>query len=199
MTMTGTFNEKFNSIELHFDSKPSAEIRDQLKAHGFRWHNLNKLWYAKQSTKASLFAAELYGKFKPADETPAPAERKVNKYGIGVGDIFHTSWGYEQTNNDFFQVVALVGECSVRIREVYPRLISEKGVSGMAADYTFEITDEILPPAERSVFIDDQEKGDLKRLQVNKYSNTPYIKIASYATAHHVTTDKITVYESWYA
>lgn len=199
MTMTGTFNEKFNSIELHFDSKPSAEIRDQLKAHGFRWHNLNKLWYAKQNEKTSLFAAELYGKFKPADETPAPAPRKTNKYGVGVGDIFHTSWGYDQTNNDFFQVVALVGESSVRIREVYPKLIAEKGVSGMASDYTYEITDELLPPADRSVFIKDQEKGDLKRIQVSKYGGEPYIRIDSFATARRVKNDKITVYESWYA
>lgn len=199
MTMTGTFNEKFNSIELHFDSKPSAEIRDQLKAHGFRWHNLNKLWYAKQNEKTSLFAAELYGKFKPADETPAPAPRKTNKYGIGVGDVFTASWGYEQTNVDFFQVIALVGEGSVRIREVYPNLVSEDPTCSMAANRTYEITDELLPAAGRSVFIKDQEKGDLKRIQVSKYDGEPYIRIDSFATARRVKNDKITVYESWYA
>jgi len=33
-----------------------------------------------------------------------------NVHGVKVGDIFYTSWGYEQTNIDFFEVVAVTAK-----------------------------------------------------------------------------------------
>lgn len=38
--------------------------------------------------------------------------------GVKVGDIFYTSWGYEQTNLDFYQVVGLVGKVTVKLRKI---------------------------------------------------------------------------------
>ncbi len=29
----------------------------------------------------------------------------TNKFGVGVGDIFETSWGYDQTNVNYYKVV----------------------------------------------------------------------------------------------
>ncbi len=46
------------------------------------------------------------------------AERKADKHGLSVGSILCATWGYEQTNCDFMQVVALVGEKMVEIREL---------------------------------------------------------------------------------
>lgn len=37
---------------------------------------------------------------------------------LKVGDILHSSWGHEQTNNQFFQVVSVVGKKSVVLREI---------------------------------------------------------------------------------
>lgn len=54
---------------------------------------------------------------------------------------------YDQTNVDFFQVIAIVGKTSVRVREVYPRMIEENPTCGMAADRTYKMTNELLPPA----------------------------------------------------
>lgn len=45
------------------------------------------------------------------------AEQKAFKHSYKVGDIFYNSWGYEQTNVDFYQVVA-VTEKSVKVREI---------------------------------------------------------------------------------
>ena len=42
---TITNNSQFNSIEISFDSKPSAEVREALKALRFRWHGQKKVWY----------------------------------------------------------------------------------------------------------------------------------------------------------
>jgi len=35
-----------------------------------------------------------------------------------VGDVLNTSWGYDQTNVDYFQVVELKGKATVKLREI---------------------------------------------------------------------------------
>lgn len=45
------------------------------------------------------------------------AEEKAFKHSYQVGDIFFNSWGYEQTNVDFYQVVAITAK-SVKVREI---------------------------------------------------------------------------------
>ena len=42
-----TINEEHNGIEITFSEKPGDIIRDELKKIGFRWHNVKKVWYAK--------------------------------------------------------------------------------------------------------------------------------------------------------
>lgn len=131
-------------------------------------------------------------------------ERKpvlINKYGVKVGNIFSVSWGYEQTNVDFFQVIALVGTSSVRVREVYLQITKETAVSGMSADRTYKLTNKLLPPAHHSVFIKDQENGDLKRLKsyATDGKSNPQFYLSSFADAYYCEGDTITKYESWYA
>ena len=53
---TFAINENLNGIEITFESKPSNEIRDSLKALGFRWHGQKKLWYAKKSDERMALA-----------------------------------------------------------------------------------------------------------------------------------------------
>ena len=121
---------------------------------------------------------------------------RINKYGVRVGDIFSASWGYDQTNVDFFQVLALVGESSVRVRQVNPPVIAEDATGPMAAYYTYKLTHEILPPSDYSVFINDQVNGDIKRLKNN---GCPAFRIASYADATLCRGDSVKRYVSWYA
>ena len=123
---------------------------------------------------------------------------------VKVGDVFSMSWGWEQTNVDFFQVVAKVGKNSVRIRAVNPALVAESATGPMAADRTYDIprNGEMLPPCRSSVFIQDQVNGDVKRVQ-NSYSNRdevrPCIKMRSYACAYREEPGESKHYESWYA
>lgn len=202
MTATMQINTEFNGIEITFADRPNVQTRAELKAHGFRWHSVKKLWYAKQSPDRMAFAQTLTG----STEEPLEAEPKqdpvklTNKFGVGVGDIFYASWGYEQTNADFFQVVELVGKASVRVREVYLQRIAEDPVSPMSADRTYKITRELLPPAPHSVFIKDNEKGDLERLKsyAEDGISNPQFYLSSFCDAHLVTSDKLTAYESWY-
>jgi len=41
-----------------------------------------------------------------------------------VGDILYSSWGYDQTNVDFYQVTALVGDKRVKIRPLAKKVVS---------------------------------------------------------------------------
>lgn len=202
MTYTITTNPNFNSIEITFDGKPSEAIRTALKELRFRWHNVKKVWYGYTEEATARTAIDNAENGKPTTE--AKPKEKVNKYGVKVGDLFEMSWGYEQTNVDFFQVIALVGESSVRVREVNPPMIDEKGISGMSADRTYKLTNELLPPSPYSVFIEDQEKGDLKRIQLGYYKDPEEAKKhCCFKVSNHYATkcngDTITCYESWYA
>lgn len=38
-------NEKWNSFELTFDGKPSEQVRELLKANGYRWNKTRGIWY----------------------------------------------------------------------------------------------------------------------------------------------------------
>lgn len=49
--------------------------------------------------------------------------------GIKVGDIFETSWGYDQTNVNFYEVVGLTG-ASVKIRPIEKRIVQGNGPGG---------------------------------------------------------------------
>lgn len=110
----------------------------------------------------------------------------------------------KQNGFRFFQVIALVGEKSVRVREVYPTIASRDSVSGMAEDRVYKITNEILPPASYSVFIKDQENGDLKRLKPGYYQDEEEAKkhchfaISSFADAYKCNGETEKTYESWY-
>lgn len=201
---TLTANHSFNSIEITFDGKPSDAIRTALKELRFRWHNVKKVWYGykdEQTVRAAIAAAD--GE-RPTETKPTKAE-KVNKYGVKVGDLFHSSWGYDQTNVEFYQVIALVGETSVRVREVCPKMIDEQDISGMSANRTYKLTNEILPPVSRSVFIKDQEKGDLKRIKPGYYQDPDqakencYFNLSDFASAYKCNGESVTLYESWYA
>lgn len=59
---TMALNDELNGIELSFVSKPSEQIREQLKAHGFRWSRAKKIWYAKQTEDRIKFSESLTGK-----------------------------------------------------------------------------------------------------------------------------------------
>ena len=51
----------------------------------------------------------------------------VNKYGVKVGDVFYESWGYEQTNIDFWEVVKLRGKTQVVLRAISSKVVETLG------------------------------------------------------------------------
>ena len=60
-----TLNKELNGIEISFNSKPDSATLDSLKASGFRWHRVKKVWYAKQTEERLTLAAKITGKPEP--------------------------------------------------------------------------------------------------------------------------------------
>lgn len=90
----------------------------------------------------------------------AKAERKSFKPEVEVGDIYVASWGYEQTNIDYYQVIEKVGKCTVKIREIAGTRVEDSMYShGMAC--------EMMP--EKDSFL---ERGEVMQKRVGKYGIT---------------------------
>ena len=172
-TATWKIDETWNAVHILFDGIPSANVRDKMKDAGFKWHKKDRYWFAKQNPKRIAVAKKICGTYetekpkiegKPTENVGAKPEKAIS-HGIQQGDIFSMTWGYDQTNVDFFQVIG-VTEKSCKIREVTPKIKLVETESPMSENTTYEITREILKPNERSVFIKDNEKGAIKRIRV---------------------------------
>ena len=130
---TMAINNQLNGIELTFAGKPAEEIREAMKAAGFRWHRQKKLWYAKNTDERMALAQKLSGQQVPVETVPAaPATSEpVSKFGIKAGDILEDSWGYEQTNVEFYLVTKIISACKIEIVELgHTEVESESSMSG---------------------------------------------------------------------
>jgi len=73
-------------------------------------------------------------------------ERAEFQHGIKVGDIFYSSWGYDQTNISWFQVIK-ADEKSVVIREISSRTVRQE----TGTDYVMPVKDHFKGPPERKI------------------------------------------------
>jgi len=114
-------------------------------------------------------------------------ERKGTKEQIDavkIGDIFHFSWGYDQTNVNFYQVIDKKNR-TLTLKEIGQETVkSSGGGSGMSCHVT----------ACKDSFLSD-EKSFKKQLQF--IGGTPYISIKSYGWCD--LWDGSPTYKSWYA
>lgn len=75
MSVAMKINEELNGIELYFNTKPSKEVRENLKANKFRYSSFKNCWYAKQSEKAFQVANIMTND----NEAVAPAKERAEK------------------------------------------------------------------------------------------------------------------------
>lgn len=54
---------------------------------------------------------------------------------LEVGDILTSSWGYDQTNVDFYQVERLAGKTMVEVREIAAQMVDSSGSSDYVRPY----------------------------------------------------------------
>lgn len=102
--------------------------------------------------------------------------------GIEVGDIFSSSWGYDQTNVDFFEVVRKTAKM-IELREIGGRITETNpgGMSGQARP-------------------DPDSKGPSIGLRKPCITNRgAWVSIDSIRTAHKMEDPTAGKYVSWYA
>lgn len=151
-------NEEHQGEELYFNEKPTSDVIAILKENYYKWNNTKKCWYRK---------LEYEGKTRETKQT------KNNYLGVKVGDIFHYSWGYEQTNANYFQVVDLRGTKQVIIREISYEIAKTTGLDSYKVR---PVKDTFLSSSQ---FIEDNEKGAVKQVKGLK-NGTIYINIESF-------------------
>lgn len=112
-----------------------------------------------------------------ADIQSREAEKKREReilssisHTVKVGDIFSSSWGYDQTNVYFYQVVELRGARTA----VLKRIAGERNYTGPMSGTTLPTRDSFLERCEPLV----------KRIQITDKSGRPHFKIASYEYAY---------------
>lgn len=76
---TYVINEEHNGIEISFSDKPGDIIRDELKKQGFRWHNMKKVWYAKNTEKRLELAERLASREERINEEKKQNREKAEK------------------------------------------------------------------------------------------------------------------------
>jgi len=94
-----------------------AKTADEAIAILARWHDNLKVKLDEKAERRT----------KRNDARKESTKAAIEK--VQVGDIFSTSWGYDQTNVEFFKVVE-VGERSIKVVQVAQKIISGDGWGG---------------------------------------------------------------------
>ena len=92
---------------------------DECAEYERRMHSM----YKRQSDELEEIRARI-SEYTPEEfaaniehEERRKTEETQNAEGVHLGDIFYTSWGYDQTNIDFYQVVQLKGKHTLVLRQ----------------------------------------------------------------------------------
>jgi hypothetical protein len=110
---------------------PRARLGFKNEFH-YRFPNVERMYeYVNNFLADRLKAQEMKEKRKVEAKVRAAALAA----NVKVGDIFVNSWGWEQTNIDFYQVVAKPSAKTVVVREIaFERVEGSEQPHGMACD-----------------------------------------------------------------
>jgi hypothetical protein len=84
---------------------------------------------------------------------------------VNVGDIFKSSWGFEQTNIDYYEVTKIVSPTMIEVTPIAAAKVETQWLAGQCTP------------------VKGQFVGEPMRKKVQGYEGKPSFKIASYATA----------------
>lgn len=110
---------------------------------------------------------ELAARIHEADTRRAAekAAARAAGHALKVGDVLRSTWGYEQTNIDYYQVTRLVGKQSVGIRPIARQSVETLSMQGKCVPAPDEFT------------------GDEMVKRVSTWGNRDSVKLTSFSTA----------------
>ena len=100
-----------------------------------------------------------------ARQERAQAKREF-QHGMKDGDILYSSWGYDQTNINFYEVVGVVGQ-QVVVREVESKVVRQE----RGADYVVAVPGHYVG-------------APMKKIPQRGYNGQPYIKVSQSQSAY---------------
>lgn len=135
--ITGTVRSKCGGGTVYLLKNDARLAGAERYAKGFVGKSLKAAFYYRFKDEAAM-TAHVEQFIKGIGEVNAfKAKRKAAKAAtpncLKVGDILISSWGYEQTNIDFYEVTRMVGKNSVEIREVAQRRNEDLAMQGDCA------------------------------------------------------------------
>lgn len=139
------------------------------------------LRFPSEARRAAFVTQFFANQSARTEATKARRAERATPHTLQVGHVLYTSWGYEQTNVDFYQVTRIVGKNSVEIRA-----IASQDATG-AGRGTHD--------SGRCLPVLDAFKGEPMIKRVDMGGKSPSIRIASYASAQ--LWDGKSVYYSW--
>lgn len=104
---------------------------------------------------------------RKADQRAEQTAKRAAGHKLQAGDVLRCSWGYDQTNIDYYEVTRLIGRRMVEIRKIGAESVSDGYMTG-----------DCVPRPGHYV-------GEPMRKTVSDYDGQS-VRIASYASAHKI-------------
>lgn len=128
----------------------------------------------RDRARALQWAGEYMGKQqaraqRQAERRAEKAAKRAAGHKLKAGDVLRCSWGYDQTNIDYYEVTRLVGARMVEIRKIGAESVNDGGLS---------MTGDCVPRPGHYI-------GEPMRKAVSDYDGQS-VRIASYASAHKI-------------
>ena len=164
-----------HKADIRGEEKPALKVFKGKQKNPY----INYFYITEESRAAAINKAKEYADKEQERKEQIKAERKAFTPDFKVGDIFYTSWGYEQTNVEFYQVVEKPSAHYAIIQEIAQENVPDSMEShGMSCS--------VMPIKDK--FISEK----IERRKVGKYG----ISFSSYRSAFKW--DGQPKYKSWY-
>lgn len=158
-----TSNERANAVVfLGKSAKP-------YKGHWFYFRRPE----AREAFVKSAFECARAAAERKQTEAARKAAARAAGHALKVGDVLESSWGYDQTNIDYYQVTKLVGTQSVEIRQIRKQSAEDGFMTGKC-----------VPAVGHFI-------GETTRRRVSDYGKRNSVKINSCANAYKIEPQEI--------
>jgi hypothetical protein len=120
------------------------------------------------------------------------AEKSAFVHDVKPGDIFRSSWGYDQTNIDYYQCVALIGSRMMEVREIGQQSEETAYMQGKCVPVPgLWLTEADYSPSGEAYKAEHghyprKEKAPFRVLIQGSGNEEPYFRVASYANAYRI-------------
>lgn len=152
-------------VEVH-----GAEVNGKWYAIAYSGKRAKKDWHYSFKTRERVDAAvaQLLEGIKQSQDLKALQKAKrLQPHDVKVGEVFKCSWGYDQTNVDFFEVVGVTGS-----------MVEVRPIAQMSEETGF-MSGECAPKV--GLYI-----GETMRKKVSMSGDSPSIRIHSFANAYRM-------------